>query len=179
MYDQSNACACGAVKTAERTVYFVNTGKWKDVNFYSWYDAVAIYTNAWPGNPMTKVSGTVYSCSVPEDIPNIIFNDGNGTQTDDLVLPAASEGLDTFDFMTKQWTTYSAEDFIEETQPQETTPPTEATEPVETTEPTQPDEQKDSKDTTSGAMTGLWIALGAVVLMAIAVVVVIFIKKKQ
>ena len=177
MYDQFNACACGAVKTAERTVYFVNSGKWKEVNFYSWYDAVDIYTNAWPGNSMTKISDSVYCCSVPEDIPNIIFNDNNGTQTDDLVLPALSEGLDTFDFMTKQWSTYDPEDFPDQTEPTEA--PTEATDPVETTEPTQPADQQTGKDTSTGAMTGLWIALGAVALMAIAVAVVIFVKKKK
>ena len=173
-YDESNACACGAVKTAERTVYFINSGKWKNVNFYSWYDAVDIFTNAWPGNAMTKISDKVYSCTVPVDIPNIIFNDNNGTQTDDLVLPAESEGLDAFDFLTKEWIAYNEEDYVEVTEPVETEPATEATEPQQVTEPIQPDDCK-----APGSNAGLWIALGAVAVMAVAVAAVMIIKKKQ
>lgn len=166
-YDENNTCACGDVKAGERTVYVINVDIWKTVNFYAWYDAVNIYTDTWPGNPMTKVGDGVYSCVIPDNIPNIIFNDTNTVQTDDLVVPPVSEGLDTYDFKTLQWTTYSAEgedptDPVEE----ETTP--EASEP-----------EKDKETPPSGSQAGLWIAVIVVAVMAIAVVAAVIIKKKQ
>ena len=103
-YDENNTCACGAVKAGERTIYFVNSGNWSTVNFYSWYDDINIFTGAWPGNAMTLVEGNVYSCTVPDDIPNIIFNDGSA-QTDDLTVPADQNQ---FDYISKTWSTYDA-----------------------------------------------------------------------
>ena len=167
-YDENNTCACGDVKVAERTVYFVNTGKWTTVNFYSWYDSINIFTDTWPGNAMTQVDDTVYSCSVPEDIPNIIFNDGDSTQTEDLSLPALSEGLNQYDFSTKEWSTYGAE----------TEDPTEPTEPD--VPPTTPaEENKDTGKSDGNLDIGLIIPIVAAVIVVIAVVVVLVIKKKQ
>ena len=103
-YDENKTCACGAVQAGERTVYFIGTGNWANVNFYSWYDDINIFTNAWPGNPMTHVEGNIYSCVVPDDIPNIIFNDGNSSQTENLVLPADK---DTYNIATGKWGLYS------------------------------------------------------------------------
>ena len=150
-YDENNTCVCGDVKVTERTVYFSNTGKWNSVNFYSWYDAVKIYTDTWPGNAMTKIDDTLYSCSVPEDIPNIIFNDGDGTQTEDLTLPALSEGLNLYDFTTKQWSTYDVE----------------------------PEPSKDTENSDSGISIGLLIPIIAAAIVVIAIVVVLIIKKKR
>ena len=165
-YDENNTCACGDVKTALRTVYFVNSGKWKTVNFYSWYDAVDIYTGTWPGNPMTKISEELYSCEVPEDIPNIIFNDG-ASQTDDLVVPALSEGLDQFDFLTKEWSTYGADAPTEEPTEGDVAPTEDA--------PT-PTEPQDEEPTFN---IGLLMPIIAAVVVAIVLVVVIILKKKQ
>ena len=159
-YDENNTCACGAVKVAERTVYFANTGDWTTVNFYSWYDSINIYTDTWPGNPMTKVDDTLYSCTVPEDIPNIIFNDGGSTQTEDLTVPALSEGLDLYDFTTKEWSTFGQEA---------------PTEPVE--DPTTPTEGTGGSG--NGFNVGFIIPIIAAVLVAVALVAVIIIKKKQ
>ena len=106
-YDENSTCACGDVKAGERTIYFVNTAGWSTVNFYSWYDDINIYTGAWPGNAMTHVEGNLYSCVVPDDIPNIIFNDGGATQTDDLTVPA---DMDQFSYATKKWSVYSESD---------------------------------------------------------------------
>ena len=103
-YDENNTCACGDVKVGDRTIYFINSGRFDTVNFYAWYDPVNIFTDAWPGNAMTLVEGNLYSCTVPADVPNIIFNDGASLQTEDLTVPADK---DQFDFMTRKWSVYS------------------------------------------------------------------------
>ena len=162
-YDENNDCACGSRKVAMRTVYFVNTGNWSTVNFYSWYDAVAIFTDAWPGNAMTKVSDNLYSCSIPEDIPNIIFNDGGSIQTSDLTVPALSKGQDQFNFTTQKWETHGEE-------------AEEPTEPVVTpTEPT----GSDDNTTDGGFNVAFLIPIIAAVVVAAALVVVMIMKKKQ
>ena len=162
-YDENNTCSCGSRKVAERTIYFANTGKWTKVNFYSWYDAVAIFTDTWPGNAMTKIDDTLYSCSVPEDIPNIIFNDGDSTQTADLTVPPLSEGKDLYDFTTQEWSTYG----------EETTEPTTPTE--DPTEPTSPIKDKEEP----GFKAAFLFPIIAAVVVAIALVAVVIIKKKK
>ena len=119
-YDENSTCSCGDVKTALRTIYFVNTGNWTTVNFYSWYTPSDIISEAWPGTAMTLVEGNIYSCTIPEDAPNIIFNDGS-TQTDDLSVPSSS---DMYTYNTGKWSIYSAE-------PGTPTDPTDPTEPEE------------------------------------------------
>ena len=116
---------------------------------------------------MTKIDDTLYSCSVPEDIPNIIFNDGDSTQTEDLALPALSEGLNLYDFISREWSTYGEEPSTED-----------PTEPV--VDPTTPTE--DSKDTSKsdgGLNIGLLIPIIAAAVVVIALVIVLMIKKKQ
>ena len=100
-YDDEGKCACGDKLVAMRTIYFVNTAGWTTVNFYSWYNDIDIISSAWPGDPMTKVSDNLYSCTVPEDAPNIIFNNGK-EQTTDLLIPQANN---TYDYSTRKWTT--------------------------------------------------------------------------
>lgn len=105
-YDSSGKCACGAIKIADRTIYFTNSTSWSTVNFYSWYTPESIISSAWPGDAMTKVEGKIYSCTVPADAPNIIFNDGN-IQTADLVVPSVSSGKNMYDYATGKWSTYT------------------------------------------------------------------------
>ena len=104
-YDASGKCACGAIKIGSRTIYFTNSGNWSTVNFYSWYTPADIISSAWPGDAMTKVEGKIYSCTVPSDAPNIIFNNGSA-QTDDLVVPSVASGKNMYDFATGTWSTY-------------------------------------------------------------------------
>lgn len=104
-YDASGKCACGAIKIADRTIYFTNSGNWTTVNFYSWYTPESIISNTWPGNAMTKVEGKIFSCTVPADAPNIIFNNGSA-QTDDLIVPSVSSGKNMYDYATGKWSTY-------------------------------------------------------------------------
>ena len=170
VYDENSTCTCGAVKVAERTIYFTNTDNWSTVNFYAWYDSINIFTDTWPGNPMTKVSDNLYSCSVPEDIPNIIFNDTAGIQTEDLTVPALAEGLNMYDFATKEWGIFTDGAIVEDPDPTEDTTPTEGT---------VPSEDDGSKNEASGFNAGLLIPLITVAVVAVAVVAAILIKKKQ
>ena len=122
---------------------------------------------------MTHVKDDIYSCQVPVDIPNIIFNNGN-TQTDDLVLPDLASGKNLYDYFLGTWSVYTdapnagpdVEPDVEPTTPNATEP--QATEPQGST---------DSKDEPI-VNPILWIAIGAVVLAAAVVVVIIILKKK-
>ena len=164
-YDENNTCACGLQKVNLRTVYFVNNQDWDTVNFYSWYDAVDIFTDTWPGNPMTKVEGDVYSCQVPENIPNIIFNGGSDSKkTPDLTLPSLADGKDFYDHKTQEWSVYGEE-------PTEPTTEPESTPPV-----TGPQHFAEKPDQPS---IGHFIPLIAAGIVAVAVVVVLIVKKKK
>lgn len=159
-YDSTGKCACGDRLIPDMTIYFTNSGNWSTVNFYSWYTPENIVSAAWPGSPMTKVEGKIYSCTVPSDVPNIIFNDGS-TQTEDLLIPS---GKNMYDFATKKWSTYPAEP---------TPAPTESTTPAET----QPgaSENNEKPDSISPVV---WIVVGAVAVAAAAVVVILLKRKK-
>ncbi len=178
-YDDKNTCACGDVKIGTRTVYFLNTAKWSKVNYYSWYTPTDIISEAWPGTPMTHVEGNVYSCDIPLDAPNIIFNDGS-TQTEDLTVPSLDSGRNIFDFTTKKWNEYEAEE--KPTEPEVTEP--ESTEPQptepESTQPTQPTEntgKQEAPEKNNGTI--VWIVCAVVAVVAIAVLVVYMVKNKK
>ena len=160
-YDENNTCSCGDMKVALRKVYFVNSGNWDNVNFYSWYDSINIFTDTWPGNAMTKEEGNIYSCEVPENIPNIIFNDADSTQTADLVLPADQNQ---YDFSENQWSVYGVDPTEPTTEPESTTP---------VTGPEYFDEKPDQSS------IGSFIPLIAAGIVAVAVVVVLIVKKKK
>ena len=178
-YDENRTCACGDVKVSERTIYFKCPSMWKAANFYSWYDEINIISDTWPGNAMTKVSDTVYSCTLPSDAPNIIFNNGDSIQTDDLTVPAEDEGLNMYDYDFAKWTTYDPNDApSDETTPSEDTVPSEDTAPSEdimSTEDTT--DKKDNND--NGSSAGLWIAIGAIGVMIIAVIIAVVVQKKR
>lgn len=172
-FDDKGMCACGESETTYRTVYFVNNRGWKNVYFYSWYTPTDIFSDAWPGTPMTLVEGNVYSCQVPVDIPNIIFNN-TATQTDDLVLPELSSGKNMYDFTSNTWSVYGSHPQIPGTDP-DTTVPTipDATDP----QATQPGDSAD-KGSKDGISPIIWIAIAAAV-VAVGVVVVLIVKKKH
>ena len=178
-YDDKNTCVCGDVKIGTRTVYFLNTAKWSKVNYYSWYTPTDIISEAWPGTPMTHVEGNVYSCDIPLDAPNIIFNDGS-TQTEDLTVPSPDSGRNIFDFTTKKWNEYEAAE--KPTEPEVTEP--ESTEPQptepESTQPTQPTEntgKQEAPEKNNGTI--VWIVCAVVAVVAIAVLVVYMVKNKK
>ena len=91
MYDYANGTWSEYVPEAPttKTVYFDNRiMNWNGTpNAYYWGAEGA---NSWPGTPMTLVEGTIYSIELPIDMPNIIFNNGeggDGNQTTDLTIP--------------------------------------------------------------------------------------------
>lgn len=170
-FDENSTCACGKVKVALRTVYFITPAPWTAVNFYCWYDDINIYTGTWPGNAMTKVDENLYSCEVPVDAPNIIFNNGDALQTEDLTIPAEGEGLDLYEFATGEWSTYG----VEPTEPTEDT----TTSSQDNTDATQPTTDAPANNQNAGSSTGLWIALGAAAVVVIAIVIALVLKKKQ
>ncbi|MBO5816741.1 MAG: starch-binding protein [Paludibacteraceae bacterium] len=72
------------------TVYFINTGNWGKVNAYAWTSS----NNGWPGAEMSQeaeqIAGfDVYSFTAEQgQWANLIFNNGEGTQTGDLTWHA-------------------------------------------------------------------------------------------
>lgn len=74
-------------------VYFENQRNWNPVYVYSWIDdPFEEYFGKWPGKQVTEtvtMNGKQYfKITIPnvKDNSKIIFNNGNGTQTDDLAL---------------------------------------------------------------------------------------------
>ena len=80
---------------ATTTIYFDNTNKkWNEVAVYTWDANGAPTTGEWPGSLMTMVEGNVYSCEVPANAVNIIFNNNNnGAQTKDMAVPTNGNNL--------------------------------------------------------------------------------------
>lgn len=71
------------------TVYFLNSENWENVYAYVWGDSEAL--GAWPGIK-TQDDGTAWhSISVPGGVGfNIIFNDGNGSQSGNVYVTDTS-----------------------------------------------------------------------------------------
>ena len=106
-YGADDRCSCGAEKPQDRTVYFCNTNGWNKVHIYSWYSQGSEITSSWPGDPMTHVSGNIYSYVLPYDAENVIFNNGS-SQTADLLLPDL-HGNNMYDYASGTWKPYSEE----------------------------------------------------------------------
>lgn len=67
-------------------VYMKNTAGWEDVYCYMWVDD-SNNNKGWPGVKMTKLDDETYIYATDVNYPNIIFNNGSGTQTADMVWP--------------------------------------------------------------------------------------------
>lgn len=89
-----------------RTIYFENTGNWSSV--YAWDASAAAYLGNWPGTAMSKVEGetNIYSIEVSTAAINVIFNNGGGSQTDDLTIP--TDGKNLYNYGTGTWSTYDS-----------------------------------------------------------------------
>ena len=175
-YDELGFCSCGDSATEYRTVYFINNRGWNKVNFYSWYTPTDIFSDAWPGTPMTLVEGKVYSCSVPVDIPYIIFNN-TSTQTADLELPDMSTGKNLYDFSTDTWSVYSGSGTPDiDTTPDNNGDSTPDTPDATTPEATTPDGKVEGVSFFSSPV--IWIAVSAAVIAIVADVILLVSKKK-
>ena len=174
-YDANSKCACGDVKISDRTIYFTNSSNWSTVNYYSWYTPEDIISAKWPGTAMTKVEGKIYSCTVPADAPNIIFNNDKD-QTDDLVIPDVSTGKDMYDYATGKWSTYKSTEDQQPTipQPQPTQPQTQPqTQPTENPQPDTPDD-----DNAPPVNIIPYVCIAIAVVVAIVAVILVIRKKR-
>ena len=76
------------------TLYYVNNEMWDAVNAYAWIAATDVPVVTWPGVEATLLEGTVdgytvYSYTFERALADyIIFNDGNGSQTENLAIDA-------------------------------------------------------------------------------------------
>ncbi len=66
-------------KEGQTTVYFNNTLGWKQPYAYIWQENGNndVPLSAWPGKPMTHISGSIYYYTFSSKYDSIIFNDGN------------------------------------------------------------------------------------------------------
>ena len=81
---------------------------WKAVCIYAWTGDTQ-YTGAWPGTPMTLASGEsgIYTFELTTDATNVIFNNGSGVQTSNLIVPTFDTGFNMYCPDDGSWTGYS------------------------------------------------------------------------
>ena len=98
-YDANGKCErCDETTTLVR-VYVDNAAKWADVYCYTWDTNPYV---AWPGEKMAKDEATgYYYYDIPTIFVNVIFNNGEGTQTDDLKTPTGKAVV--YNNSTKAW----------------------------------------------------------------------------
>lgn len=72
--------------SGEYVIYMNNTAGWEDVYCYMWVDGNT-NNKGWPGVKMTKLDEETYIYATDDYYPNIIFNNGSGTQTADMEWP--------------------------------------------------------------------------------------------
>lgn len=83
------------------TIYLGDSAYWNTVYYYCWTLGSSDQIATWPGLEMEWDSEKLlYYAEVPKYFVNIIFSDGNGTQTADLVIPG--DGA-LFDNLTNEW----------------------------------------------------------------------------
>lgn len=87
-------------------IYVKNTAGWSNVYCYMWNSSSD--TNAsWPGTKMTFVNDNVWSYKMTKSYQNVIFNNGTGTQTGDMVSPGSGY---IYNNGTSSWSQYSGTD---------------------------------------------------------------------
>ena len=81
---------------------------WKAVYIYAW-NGNTQYTGAWPGTPMTLAPGEsgIYTYDLTTDATNVIFNNGSGVQTSNLLVPSVNTGFNMYCPDDGSWTGYS------------------------------------------------------------------------
>lgn len=101
---ENGVCICGDIEM--RTIYFQNTDNWANVYLYSWVQD-GQETSKWPGDLMERVEGeaNLYKATLPSYM-KIIFNNNEGTQSENLDIPADA---DMFVWSDKLWVNYSGE----------------------------------------------------------------------
>ena len=103
-YAASVCSRCGLKQTV---IYFDSTGSgWAQPYIYSWTGSTT-QCGGWPGSKMEAVDGVpgLYAYGLPEAPANVIFNNGSGTQTADLVFPTGGENR--YAYADGQWSKYN------------------------------------------------------------------------
>lgn len=88
------------------TVYYYNATNWGSVKVYFW--GSASNNPGWPGYDMTDLGNGYWSYEIPADIIGkeaVIFNNGSGSQTSNLTVPASGENC----FDGSNWIVYTGE----------------------------------------------------------------------
>jgi outer membrane biosynthesis protein TonB len=122
---------------------------------------------------MTKVEGDIYSCELPADAPNIIFNNGKD-QTADLKVPADKN---MYDFSTGEWSVYGEVEQPED--PTEPEQPTDPTEPADPTQPTEPATDAGEVDASEERAVPLFLLIITIIaaIVAVGMVILLIVKK--
>lgn len=81
-------------------IYFKNNSNWNNVHAYYWQTS-SDGPIKWPGVQMTSVGNNIYKIEIPDDMDNVIFNDGNGDQTGNISIPSFNQIYDN-----GSWSTY-------------------------------------------------------------------------
>ena len=91
----------------EGYTYFKNTSNWSTPYFYTWNKSTTVNGGAWPGKAMTVADSAsgIYKCAANSAYDMIIFNNGSGTQTEDLSIPTVSSGYVNVYVYGTGWTT--------------------------------------------------------------------------
>lgn len=169
-YNELKAAA-DAAAAGKLVIYVKNSENWSAMKLYSWKGDTKFFGN-WPGKDMTACTKNAGWYSAQFDITaaaNLIFNDGNGTQTGNIEGVAAG----------KYWYTFTTNDAGSLEAVASTTAPagwvdeTAANIEVETTTTNTNTNTNTNTDTTPGTAdaTPVAAAVAAVVLMGLAVVV--------
>ena len=87
------------------TLYCAAPSNWGNCNVYWWGSSQS--NPGWPGEAMTKGEDGIWYYEVPSDADNVIFNNGSGTQTADLVMPTDDKVQWNYD--AKEWVVYGTE----------------------------------------------------------------------
>ena len=87
------------------TVYFDNAGTgWDQVYVYACSDAGEL-NGTWPGTPMDRLEGDIYSCQVSSFAKQVVFSNGSDSQSAELTLPA--DGKDLYNLQENAWRVYN------------------------------------------------------------------------
>ena len=82
------------------TVYLQDNNEWQDCYVYAWNDNEAC-TGEWPGTGLSRSPDGWWYAQVPASAAYLIFHNGVGQQTMDLMLPVGSRIK--YDLATSQW----------------------------------------------------------------------------
>lgn len=85
------------------TLYCQAPDTWETCNVYWWNGGT---DNGWPGSAMEKGDDGIWYAEVPTDAANVIFNNGSGTQTTDLIMPTDENVM--YVYGNGEWVPYGA-----------------------------------------------------------------------